>query len=75
MLVVPAITLNSVMERGRRVQELMLGIERIAGGITNPFEVRFKPLIADIKDGRAKLEELAAVASRECRLKPIAITL
>lgn len=57
------------------MQELMLGIERIAGGITNPFEVRFKPLIADIKDGRAKLEELAAVASRECMLKPIAITL
>lgn len=34
----------------------------------NPFEIRFKPLIEDIKSGKRELERRGAVASHECML-------
>lgn len=40
--------------------------ERVAGGITNPFETSFKPLIENIRSSKAELEGLASVANHEC---------
>lgn len=39
---------------------------RVAKGVTNPFETRFKPLIDEINNGKGELERRCAVASREC---------
>lgn len=40
--------------------------ERVTGGITNPFETSFKPLIENIKSSKVELEDLASVANHEC---------
>lgn len=35
-------------------------------GITNPFEVNFKPLIEYMKDKKGELERRVGVANHEC---------
>lgn len=42
-------------------------IVRVAEGVTNPFETRFKPLIGEISSGNGELERRCAVASRQCK--------
>lgn len=52
---------------GTRVEDADCKIARVAKGITNPFETRFRPLIQDIASGKAELERFAAVAGHECK--------
>lgn len=43
-------------------------IERVAGGVIDPFETSFEPILADIKGCKEELEHRAAVAGHECKL-------
>lgn len=48
-----------------------IGTERMAQGITNPFQERFGNLINEISAGMKGLEQRASLASQECRYRII----
>lgn len=42
--------------------------ERVAKGVTNPFETSFKPLIDEMNAAKAELDRRCDAAGRECEL-------
>lgn len=47
--------------------------ERVAKGVTNPFETSFKPLIEEMNDAKVELERRCDAASRECELESVPV--
>lgn len=63
----PSESPNGMWHDGTGTEGADSKIERVAKGVTNPFETRFKPLIGEISSGNGELERRCAVASRQCK--------